>query len=138
MKIIILLYLIITITSNPDTYESAFETKYQVKHIKDGDKKTFPSKGDEVYVHYKGTLLDGTKFDSSYDRNEPLPFTLGTGQVIKCWDECVERLSKGEKIIVTCPSGLAYGKHGAGGVIPPDADLVFEMELIDIKKSSEL
>ena len=138
MKILILLYFIITITSNPDTYESAFETKYQVKHIKDGDKKTFPSKGDEVYIHYKGTLLDGTKFDSSYDRNEPLPFTLGTGQVIKCWDECVERLSKGEKIIVTCPSGLAYGKHGAGGVIPPDADLVFEMELIDIKKSSDL
>ena len=138
MKILIFLYLITIITSNLGTYEPAFEQKYQVKHIKDGDKKTFPSKGDEVYVHYKGTLLDGTKFDSSYDRNEPLPFTLGVGQVIKCWDECVERLSKGEKITVTCPSSLAYGKHGAGGVIPPDADLIFEMELIDIKKSNDL
>ena len=83
-------------------------------------------------------LLDGKKFDSSYDRGEPLPFTLGIGQVIKCWDTSVARLSLGEKITVTCPSDLAYGSRGAGNVIPPNSDLIFEMELMKIDKSGDL
>ena len=132
----ILYILILTIASSIlTTYDKDFEEKYKVKHIKDGDKKNYPSKGDEVHVHYTGTLLDGKKFDSSYDRKEPLPFNLGTGQVIKCWDEAVERLSLGEKISVVCPSDTAYGARDAGGIIPPNADLIFEMELMDIKKS---
>ena len=120
------------------THDPDFEKKFQVTHIKEGDGKTFPKKGDTVYVHYEGKLLDGKKFDSSYDRKEPLQFTLGVGQVIKCWDMSVARLSLGEKIKVICPYNLAYGERGAGGVIPPKADLVFTMELTKIGKDSDL
>ena len=133
MKNIFLLLLLISTTLNLETtYDPEFEKKFKVKHIKDGDKKNYPHKGDKVQVHYKGTLLDGKKFDSSYDRGSPLPFTVGVGQVIKCWDISVMRLSIGEKISVVCPSELAYGSRGAGGVIPPNSDLVLEMELINI------
>ena len=87
---------------------------------------------------YEGTLTNGKKFDSSYDRKSPLQFTLGVGQVIKCWDMSVARLSLGEKIKVVCPYDLAYGERGAGSVIPPKADLVFIMELMKIGGSSDL
>ena len=120
------------------THDPEFEKKFQVTHIKEGDGKTFPKKGDRVSVHYTGTLLDGKKFDSSYDRNSPFQFTLGVGQVIKCWDMSVARLSLGEKIKVICPYNLAYGERGAGGVIPPKADLAFEMELIKILGTGDL
>ena len=126
------------VLSNETTHDPEFEKKFQVEHMKEGDGKTFPKKGDIVYVHYEGTLTNGKKFDSSYDRNSPLQFTLGVGQVIKCWDMSVARLSLGEKIKVVCPYDLAYGERGAGGVIPPKADLVFVMELMKIGGSSDL
>ena len=89
-----------------------------------------PSKGEKVKVHYKGMLLDGTVFDSSFKRNQPIEFTLGIGQVIKGWDEGISLLGVGDKASFIIPSNLAYGESGAGGVIPPNAPLLFEVELI--------
>jgi FKBP-type peptidyl-prolyl cis-trans isomerase len=89
-----------------------------------------PSKGKKVKVHYKGMLLDGTVFDSSFKRNQPIEFTLGIGQVIKGWDEGISLLGVGDKASFIIPSDLAYGESGAGGVIPPNAPLLFEVELI--------
>ena len=89
-----------------------------------------PSKGEKVKVHYKGMLLDGTVFDSSFKRNQPIEFTLGIGQVIKGWDEGISLLGVGDKASFIIPSDLAYGESGAGGVIPPNAPLIFEVELI--------
>ena len=139
LKVIFLSLLLINLgLAVETTHDPEFEKKFQVTHIKEGDGKTFPKKGDRVSVHYTGTLLDGKKFDSSYDRKSPLQFTLGVGQVIKCWDMSVARLSLGEKIKVVCPYDLAYGERGAGSVIPPKADLVFIMELMKIGGSSDL
>eukprot|EP00933_Yihiella_yeosuensis_P051453 TRINITY_DN49399_c0_g1_i1.p1 TRINITY_DN49399_c0_g1~~TRINITY_DN49399_c0_g1_i1.p1 ORF type:complete len:324 (+),score=74.59 TRINITY_DN49399_c0_g1_i1:70-1041(+) len=98
-----------------------------------GDGKTYPKKGDQLTMHYTGTLAaDGSKFDSSVDRNEPFSFTIGVGQVIKGWDVGVMRMSLGEKARITIPSAMGYGTRGAGGAIPPNADLVFEVELLAI------
>ena len=92
--------------------------------------QNYPQSGDKVAVHYRGMLLDGTVFDSSYQRNQPIEFTLGVGQVIPGWDEGIQLLRKGEAARFVIPSHLAYGSRGAGGVIPPDATLKFEVELI--------
>ena len=139
LKILFLSFILINaVFSVETTPDPEFEKKFQVTHIKEGDGKTFPKRGDHVHVHYTGTLLDGKKFDSSVDRGEPFEFNVGTGQVIKCWDLSVIRLSLGEKIKVVCPYSLAYGERGAGGVIPPKADLIFEMELIKIDKDNDL
>ena len=89
-----------------------------------------PSNGNKVKVHYKGMLLDGTVFDSSFKRNQPIGFTLGIGQVIKGWDEGISLLGIGDKASFIIHSDLAYGASGAGGIIPPNATLVFEVELI--------
>ena len=91
----------------------------------------FPSKGDKVSVHYKGTLLDGTVFDSSYQRNQPIEFDIGLGQVIAGWDEGIMLLNKGARARFIIPSNLAYGSRGAGGIIPPNSTLIFEVELLN-------
>ena len=96
-----------------------------------GNKKR-PSKGQSVSVHYKGMLIDGTVFDSSYQRNQPIDFTLGIGQVIAGWDEGILLLDEGATARFVIPSELAYGHKGAGGVIPPDASLIFEVQLLKI------
>ena len=87
--------------------------------------------GDEITVNYLGTLKDGTKFDSSYDRGEPFTFVLGIGQVITGWDEGVSGMTVGEKRRIEIPSLMGYGKYGTG-TIPPEAGLVFEVELLSI------
>jgi len=89
--------------------------------------------GKTVSVHYKGTLIDGKKFDSSYDRNSPIDFPLGMGNVISGWDEGIALLQVGDKARFVIPPHLGYGDAGAGGVIPPNATLIFDVELMDVK-----
>jgi len=88
--------------------------------------------GDNVSVHYVGTLENGQKFDSSRDRGQAFPFPLGAGRVIKGWDEGVAGMRVGDKRRLIIPSDLGYGSRGAGGVIPPNATLIFEVELLGI------
>jgi peptidylprolyl isomerase len=95
-----------------------------------------PQQGDIVSVHYRGTLEDGTEFDNSHERGEPIHFALGRGQVIPGWDEGVALMKRGGKAKLTIPPELAYGERGAGGVIPPNATLVFEVELVSIQPGS--
>ena len=92
--------------------------------------------GDTVIMNYTGTLTNGAKFDSSYDRNEPFAFKLGAGQVIKGWDEGVAKLHVGDHAILLLPGKLAYGPKGVPNVIPPDATLIFIVEVIDAKPQS--
>ena len=99
------------------------------KSLKDGSGPS-PKATDVVKVNYKGSLVDGTKFDASADHGGPISFPLN--KVIPCWTEGVQKLKVGGKAKLTCPSAIAYGPRGAGGVIPPNATLVFEVELIAI------
>jgi FKBP-type peptidyl-prolyl cis-trans isomerase len=107
-------------------------SELKVEKIVDGTGAQ-PKKGDRVKVHYTGWLTTGQKFDSSVDRNEPFEFVLGVGQVIKGWDEGVAQLRVGDKAKLTIPAEMGYGARGAGGVIPPNATLVFEVELLGIR-----
>ena len=89
--------------------------------------------GSTVVVHYSGFLTDGSKFDSSLDRNDPFSFKLGAGMVIRGWDEGFSGMKVGGKRKLTIPPEMGYGSAGAGGVIPPNATLVFDVELLDVK-----
>ncbi len=104
--------------------------KYEDLVEGDGDSA---NAGMQVTVHYTGWLEDGTKFDSSLDRNDPFSFKLGSGQVIRGWDQGVEKMQVGGKRRLTIPSHLGYGARGAGGVIPPNATLIFEVELLAVR-----
>ncbi|ODQ82642.1 hypothetical protein BABINDRAFT_30431, partial [Babjeviella inositovora NRRL Y-12698] len=97
-----------------------------------GDGKTFPAVGDKVTIHYVGTLENGKKFDSSRDRGKPFQCHIGVGQVIKGWDQEIPKLSVGEKAVLKIPGPLAYGDRGFPGLIPPNATLVFEVELLGV------
>ncbi|MEI6600456.1 MAG: FKBP-type peptidyl-prolyl cis-trans isomerase [Comamonadaceae bacterium] len=99
------------------------------RSLKDGTGAS-PAATDKVKVHYRGTFPDGKEFDSSYKRNEAIEFPLNG--VIKCWTEGVQRMKVGGKAKLTCPASIAYGERGAGGVIPPNATLLFEVELLAI------
>lgn len=111
--------------------EEDMNLKIEVTQEGSGDRMV--KNGDIISAHYTGKLVDGTKFDSSVDRGEPFEFTVGAGMVIEGWDKGFLDMKVGEKRILTIPSEMGYGSRGAGGVIPPNAILVFEVELLEIK-----
>ncbi len=117
-----------TPTSNAVTTESGLT--YIITQKGDGAQL---KAGDEIIVNYTGLLTNGQKFDSSLDRNEPFSFPLGAGHVIKGWDEGFQKLRVGDHAILTIPASIGYGARGAGGVIPPDATLIFIVEVIGVK-----
>ena len=105
----------------------------EIEELKAGDGRSIPQKGQKVTVHYDGYLTTGQKFDSSRDRGTPFEFKLGVGEVIRGWDEGVARMSRGQKVRLTISPDYGYGARGAGGVIPPNATLIFEVELISFR-----
>ncbi len=114
-------------------WPQASTTPSGLKYVttQEGTGEATPKPGDTLTVHYTGTLLDGVKFDSSRDRGTPFRFPVGRGRVIRGWDEAFLGMRRGEQRTLIIPPDLAYGAGGAGGVIPPNANLVFEVELID-------
>jgi len=103
---------------------------YVITHRANGVR---PTAGQTVLVHYTGTLTDGTKFDSSHDRKEPIAFPLGKGRVIKGWDEGIAQLGVGDRAVLVIPPQIGYGAKGAGGVIPANATLIFVVELVEVR-----
>ncbi|MBS1551086.1 MAG: FKBP-type peptidyl-prolyl cis-trans isomerase [Bacteroidetes bacterium] len=135
-KPVILIFLILTsfnivFAQNSDTVTTPSGLKYIIIEKHDGIKA---EEGKAVEVHYTGYLLDGKVFDSSLERNEPIEFVLGSGMVIKGWEEGIALMNTGDKMRLIIPPDLAYGKKGSGGVIPPDATLVFDVELLSVNE----
>ncbi|MEH2146705.1 FKBP-type peptidyl-prolyl cis-trans isomerase [Nostoc sp.] len=124
----------ILIASNTMSDANAVTTPSGLKYVelKEGTGAT-PKPGQTVEVHYVGTLEDGTQFDSSRDRGQPFSFKIGIGQVIKGWDEGVSTIKVGGRRQLIIPPELGYGARGAGGVIPPNATLLFDVELLGVK-----
>ena len=118
-------------STNKNNNQKNMDLKIETTQEGTGDRVT--KNGDKISVHYTGKLEDGTKFDSSVDRGTPFEFTIGQGQVIAGWEKGLLDMKVGEKRILTIPSDMGYGAQGAGGVIPPNATLVFEVELMGIK-----
>lgn len=104
-----------------------------VQQVTPGNGQTYPKKGQVVVVHYTGTLENGQKFDSSRDRGQPFKFRMGHQEVIKGWDEGVAKMSIGERAILTCSPDYGYGAIGYPGVIPPNAKLIFDVELLKLE-----
>ncbi|KTW29640.1 uncharacterized protein T551_02256 [Pneumocystis jirovecii RU7] len=104
--------------------------------IKEGNRKDYPTKGDRVSIHYTGTLENGKKIDSSYDRGRPFATIIGTGQVIRGWDEAILQMSVGERAKLIITGDYGYGQAGYPGIIPPNATLIFDIELLEINGKS--
>lgn len=134
-KLLTLIFLILTsinfVSAQSDTVSTPSGLKYIVIEKKDGVKA---DEGKAVEVHYTGYLLDGKVFDSSIERNEPIEFVLGKDPIIKGWVEAISLMNTGDKLRLIIPPDLAYGKNGSGNVIPPDATLVFDVELISVSE----
>ncbi|MGD1860331.1 MAG: FKBP-type peptidyl-prolyl cis-trans isomerase [Leptolyngbyaceae cyanobacterium] len=120
-----------TMTADPSENMVTTDSGLQYEEVVEGT-GAMPQKGQRVTVHYTGTLENGLKFDSSRDRNRPFSFTIGVGQVIKGWDEGVATMRVGGQRKLVIPPELGYGARGAGGVIPPNATLLFDVELLRI------
>ena len=116
---------------NLNTNQSTMELKKEL--LQEGTGEQVVKSGDQISVHYTGTLVDGTKFDSSVDRGVPFDLTIGIGRVIPGWDQGIVGMKVGEKVKLTIPPELAYGDQSVGDVIQPNSTLIFEVELISIK-----
>ncbi|MCX6136128.1 MAG: FKBP-type peptidyl-prolyl cis-trans isomerase [Ignavibacteriales bacterium] len=132
MKIVLLAALLLMAAGCGSRNEGRTQLGVTFEVLKQGTGPA-PKQGSVVSVHYTGWLEDGTKFDSSVDRNEPFSFRVGAGEVIPGWDEALLTMKTGGKSKFTIPSELAYGNRGAGGIIPPNATLIFEIELLSVK-----
>jgi peptidylprolyl isomerase len=137
-KIVALIILVVFLAAPSFAAQDAKKTVTTASGLKYVDvvvgKGASPTAGKQVKVHYTGTLENGKKFDSSVDRKEPFSFTIGVGQVIPGWDEGVMSMKVGGKRKLIIPPNLGYGTQGAGGVIPPNATLLFDVELLDVAK----
>ena len=116
-----------------DNQSNDEKMELKIEVLQEGSSEVQTKNGDTISVHYTGTLEDGTKFDSSVDRGAPISFTIGAGQVIQGWEQGTLNMKIGEKRKLTIPAELGYGASGAGSIIPPNATIVFDIELMDIQ-----
>ena len=131
LSFLFLVSLILCNSAWADTRTETLPSGIKIEHLKEGAGAS-PAASDTVVAHYRGTLPDGKEFDSSYKRGEPIAFPLS--RVIPCWTQGMQKIKVGGKARLTCPADTAYGAEGIRGVIPPNAVLLFEVELVSIKK----